>query len=273
MFIYEPSLSQFLDPKISQQVRQDVGDIRQPWVGLGATVGISPFAAKALFALGMMRRYILSANAILKDLRHLGFLSACALFGSAVELLGRCIHQNKIVRQDPISNSMKRLQAGFDFIKRPHLPLGVIVATNHYPVQKGGYSVQDLINLRNLAAHGGSLSRATQIKGDIELLHELRKALYGIPFNEEDPNEGHGPVSGATDRYYELLATGNRAMCDRLATSGISPIPVRFQGTTWPFDTIIIAEIKQLIEENVKLGYYPISGGHSKANDYFQLYP
>ena len=274
MFTYEPLLFQYLDdPGISQQIRQDVGDIRKPWVDLGSTVGISPFAAKALFTLGMMRRYVLSANAILKDLRHLGFLSACGLIGSAVELLGRCTHQDKFVRQDPRSGSMKRLEEGFNFIKRPHLPLGVIVSTNHYPVQNGGYNICDLQNLRNLAAHGGSLSSATQIKGDIELLHELRKALYGIPFDEVDPNDGQGPVRGAIDRYYEILASGDRKMCDRLATAGISPIPVRFQAGSWPFDAIIIAEIKQLIEENVKLGRYPISGSHSKAYDYFQLYP
>ena len=88
MFPYEPVPTQYLDdPGIGLSDRTSVGDIRQPWIELGTEFGVSAFARKALFALGMMRRYVLSANAVLKDLRHSGFLSACGLLGSGVELL------------------------------------------------------------------------------------------------------------------------------------------------------------------------------------------
>jgi hypothetical protein len=210
---------------------------------------------------------------ILRDLHHLGFLSACGLLGSGVEILGRCIHQDKTVRQDPVSGSLERLQAGFEFIRRSHLPSGMVVETCHYTKENGGYNADDLKNLRNLAAHGGCLTKASQIKGDIELLHELRKAFYGIPIEETDPHEGEGPIKGAIDRYYETLASGDREMCDRLATAGISPVPLKLQGGAWPFDARIIVETKQLIEENLSLGRFPISGGHTKTRDYFQLYP
>lgn len=274
MFSHEPSPIQYLDdPGIRSSIRNAVGDIRQPWVDLGSEFGISAFAAKALFALGMMRRYVLSANAILRDLRHLGFLSACGLLGSGVELLGRCIHPEKKVRQDPVHESMKRLEAGFEFISRSHLPSGVVVETNHYPKENGGYNAQELKNLRNLAAHGGCLTKASQIKGDIELLHELRKAFYGIPAEETDPHEGEGPIKGTIDRYYEILASGDKEMCERLATAGISPVPLKLQHGAWPFDARVIVETKQLIEENLKLGRFSISGGHTKTHDYFQLYP
>lgn len=274
MFTYEPLPTQYLDaPGIKQSVRNAVGDIRQPWIDLGSEFGISPFAAKALFALGMMRRYVLSANVILRDLRHLGFVSACGLLGSGVEILGRCVHQDKMVRQDPISGSLERLQAGFEFIRRSHLPAGMVVETNHYTKKSGGYTADDLKTLRNLAVHGGCLTKASQIKGDIELLHELRKALYGIPIEEADPHEGEGPKKGAIDRYYETLASGNREMCDRLATAGISPLPLRLQKGAWPFDARVVVETKHLIEENLRLGRFPISGGHTKTHDYFQLYP
>jgi len=273
MFTYEPLPTQYLDASgIKQNVRNAVGDIRQPWVDLGSEFGISAFAAKALFALGMMRRYILSANVILKDLRHLGFLPACGVLGSGVEILGRCIHQDKTVRQDPISGSLERLQEGFEFIRRSHLPSGMVVETNHYKKDNGGYNADDLMNLRNLASHGGCLTKASPIKGDIELLHELRKAFYGIPIGETDPHEGEGPTKGAVDRYYETLASGDREMCDRLATAGISPVPLKLQAGAWPFDARIIVETKQLIEENLRLGRFPISGGHTKNHDYFQLY-
>jgi hypothetical protein len=188
MFTYKPPLAQYLDhPNIDPSIKSVVGDIRQPWIELGSEFGISEFAAKALFAIGMMRRYILSANMTLKDLRHLGFLSAFGSIGSAVELLGRCIHPDKEVRQNPTRGSMKRLEEGFNYIKRSHLPPGIIVATNHFPVETGGYNSQELKNLRNLAAHGGCISSVSQIRGDIELLHELRKAFYGIPADETDP--------------------------------------------------------------------------------------
>lgn len=274
MFPYEPLLSQYLDaPKINSRDRDAVDDIRQPWVDLGSEFGISAFSAKALFALGMMRRYILSANAVLRDLRYQGFLSAYELLGSSVELLGRCIHPDLKVRQDPVSGSMERVEAGFDFIRRSHLPSGVVAETNHYQKENGGYTAVDLKNLRNLVVHGSCLTKASQIKGDIELLHELRKAFYGIPAEETDPHEGQGPIKGAIDRYYEFLTSGDKEKCEQLATAGISPIPLKLQASAWPFDAQVIAETKHLIEDNLALERFPISGGYRKINDFFQLYP
>lgn len=274
MFTYEPLPIQYLDASgLKQNVQNAVGDIRQPWVDLGSESGISAFAAKALFALGMMHRYVLSANVILRDMRHLGFLCAYGLLGSGCEILGRCIHQDKTVRQDPVSGSSERLQAGLEFIARSHLPSGMVVETNHYTKENGGYNADDLKNLRNLAAHGGCLTKASQIKGDVELLHELRKAFYGVLIEETDPHEGEGPIKGAIDRYYETLASGDREMCDRLATAGISPVPLKLQRGAWPFDARTVVETKRLIEENLRLGRFPISGGHTKTQDYFQLYP
>jgi len=248
-----------------------VGDIRQPWIDLGSELGISPFTAKALFALGMMRRYVLSANAVLKDLRHQGFVSAYGLLSSGVELLGRCIHPDKRVRQDPVSGSKKRLEKGFDFIRQPHLQPSIVVQTNYY-----GYTVQELIDLRNLAVHGGCLAKVPQIKGDIELLHELRKAFYGVPVEETDPRQGRGPVRGAIDRYYEILASGDstgQEMRERLASAGITPAPLSLQGGAWPFVAKVINETRVLVQENLRRGYPPISGDWRKACDCFQLYP
>lgn len=274
MFPYEPPLSQFLDdPEVKASIRNAVGDIRQPWIDIGATLGMSAFAAKALFALGIMRRYVLSANSVLKDLRHLGFLSAYSLLSSGVEVLGRCLHEDKIVRQDPVGRSTERLLAGFDFSRRSHLPAGVVVETNHFTQSRGGYNAHELTNLRNLTAHGGCITKNIQTKGDIELLHELRKAFYGIPEGENDPHQGQGPIKGAIDRYYELLASGDRVTCEKLATAGISPAPLKLQSGGWPFDTQIIDEINRHIKDNLSKNRFPISGDHSKANDYFQLYP
>lgn len=274
MFPNEPQLSQHLDfPRVRVSDRNAVGDIRQPWIDIGATLGISAFTAKALFALGIMRRYVLSANLVLKEMRHLGFLSAYSLLSSGIEVLGRCIHDNIAVRQNPVLRSTDRLRAGFEFSRRQHLPAGIIVETNHFNQSGGGYNSEELTNMRNLATHGGCITRTLQIKGDIELLHELRKAFYGIPIGENDPHQGSGPIMGALDRYYELLATGDNVICEKLATAGISPTPLRLQNGGWPFDKQIISEIHQDITSNLSQHRYPISGGHRRADDYFQLYP
>jgi hypothetical protein len=274
MFPNEPQLSQYLDyPRVRENDRNAVGDIRQHWIDIGDTLGISAFTAKTLFVLGIMRRYVLSANSVLKEIRHLGFLSAYSLLSSGVEVLGRCIHADIAVRQNPVSRSTNRLIAGFEFSRRQHLPAGTVVETNHFNQSGGGYNSQELTNMRNLATHGGCITQSLQIKGDIELLHELRKAFYGIPVGENDPHQGPGPFMGALDRYYELLATGDNVFCERLATAGISPSPLRLQNDGWSFDNQIISEIQQHIISNLSQDRFPISGGHSKADDYFQLYP
>lgn len=265
MFPYEPPLSQHVD---DPGIKHQVGDIRQPWVDLGNQCKVSEFAAKALFSLGMMRRYVLCANAVLKHMRHRGFPSAYGLLTSGIELLGRCIHPAKKVRQHPVSCSGDRLEEGFNYIGLHHLPAGVIVKTNHY-----SYSSEDLKHLRNLVVHGACITRASLIKGDIELLHELRRAFYCVPAGEIDPGGSAGPIKGALDRYYEALASGDRGVCEKLATAAISPVPLQLQQGAWPFDIQVVNETRQLVQENLDKGNFPISGGHTKVDDNFQLYP
>lgn len=276
MFPIEPPLSQYISISAQHRINSDlqtaIGDIRQPWIDLGNTLGLSAFTTKALFSLGMMQRYILSANVVLKDMRHHGFLSAYGMLSSGIELLGRCVAEEEAVRQHPRLFSGKRLQAGFEYIRRPRLRSGVIVETNHYPEADGGYSIEDLKNLRNLVAHGASIAEVSAIKGDIELLHQLRKAFYGVPIGDHEPHEGDGPIRGALDNYYEALASGNPILCERLASAAISPAPLQLQRGAWPFDTQLVNEIKQHIEENLRLSYFPISGKHRASDDYFQLY-
>jgi hypothetical protein len=268
-FPYQPSLTQFISvPKW----KTAVGDIGTPWNEIGKKLSISGFEAKALFALGMMRRYYLSANAVLCKQRHLGFLSAYELLSSGVELLGRCIHEDQSVRQHPRDESMTRLEQGFEFIQPSRLPQNVIVETNYYAAQSGGYSTDDLKNLRNLATHGGVISSAP-IKGDIELLHEIRKAYFGILEGEVDPHRGVGPLPGAIDQYCELLIKGESDKCDKLADAGISPVPVQFQDQAWPFDVQIVGEMRDWINDNIRNRRNPVSGGHLFREDFFQLFP
>jgi hypothetical protein len=146
------------------------------------------------------------------------------------------------------------------------------VETNHYTDAMGGYKVDDLINLRNLVAHGACIVKVSQIKADIELLHNLRVLIYGVPFDEQDPHLGQGPHPGALDKYCEQLRSGNKIKCDQLASSAISPSPTQLMGGDWPFSTKVINEIMQHIKSNDEKDRFPISGGYSKVQDHFQLY-
>ena len=100
---------------------------------------------------------------------------------------------------------------------------------------------------------------------------KLRKALYCIPKGEVDPHQGEGPIEGAIDRYYNLLAYGDIDMCDRLATAGVSPVHLRLT-KTWPYDVAVVAETKRIIEVNLTNANCPVSGLHHKKCDAFQLY-
>jgi hypothetical protein len=276
MFPNEPALSQSFDPSITsidQNVRNTIGDIRQPWVEMGNQCGVSEFAAKALFALGMMRRYILSANAVLKEMRYHGFLSAYSLLSSSVELLGRCIHRDIEVRQHPVRHSGRRLKAGLEYIRNPSLQQGVIAETNHHTDAVGGYNVGDLMNLRNLVVHGACISHVPGIKADIELLHHLRVLLYGVPFDEQDPHLGLGPHRGALDRYCEELLAGDQNRCNQLATAAISPSPTRLQGGDFPFSVQVVNEMREHVQQNLATNRFPLSGSYSDSEDFFRLYP
>jgi len=275
MFPNEPTLSNSLDPSIKsikQNVHTAVGDIRQPWIDLGNKCGVSEFTSKALFTLGMMRRYVLSANAVLKEMRHHGFLSAYSLICSGIELLGRCTHQSLEVRQHPVSLSTERLEAGLNYIRNPRLHQGVIIETNHYTNSAGGYNTQDLVNLRNLVTHGACISKSSSIKADIELLHNLRVLIYGVPFDEIDPHLGQGPHKGALDRYCEELLAGDSNRCNQLASAAISPSPTHLQGGDFPLSTQVVNEMRNHVQRNLSGNNFPVSGGYSKRKDYFQLY-
>lgn len=84
----------------------------------------------------------------------------------------------------------------------------MIVATNHLPASRCGYSVQDLQTLRNFTTHGACIDASIGVKADIELLHEVRKALLRVVDGEEHAHSGSGPIPGAIDRYFTGLLAG-----------------------------------------------------------------
>jgi hypothetical protein len=265
IFPYEPALTQYLaDPVTGSQI----GDIRQPWIDLSARCGVSEFSAKALFAVGLMVQYVESADAVLEATHFRGFLSAFRLMASSIELLGRCVHPDIAARQHPHSRSGDRLTAGFEFMQPSHLPAGVIVETNHHR-----YSERHLKTLRNFTTHGACVEASIGIHADIELLHEVRKAFFGVLDGEDDPHRGRGPIVGAIDRFFDHLVAGDVTTCEYLASAAVSPAPLILHGGGWHFASQVVVEMHRRIEENSARGVPAVIGGYTKAQDHFRLYP
>ncbi len=258
MFRYQPPIIQIVsDSNFRHRLHEPLGDVRQPWIDIALECNVTEFEAKALFTLGLMRRYVLSANEILRGLRHRGVPFAYAMLSSSIELLGRCIHPNDEYRQHSEKHSTHRLKSGLQFIRNSANLQDVILSTNHV-----SYTEKDLINLRNLAVHGACISSPGSIKADIELLHELRRLIFGTPIGEQDAIGQQGPIEGA----------GDRSKCDLLASSAISPLHfLQLHNGQWPFAQQLINDIKSEIERNLKADRPPISGGHRKQVDYFEL--
>jgi hypothetical protein len=269
VFHYQPPLtSRLADPALHAKV----GDIRQPWVDLSTRCGMSEFSAKAFFATAMMLQFVESANAVLHHMRFRGFLSAFELMASAIELLGRCTHPDIGVRQHPTQRSGDRLQAGLKLVKVDRLPPDVIVETNHFPASQGGYSVQDLQTLRNFTTHGACIDASTGVKADIELLHEVRKAFFGVVHGEDDPHSGPGPIPGAIDRYLGSLLAGDVDLCDHLASAALSPAPLSLHAGGWRFADQLVDAMQRRVDDNLARGFPAVSGGYAKTEDHFQLY-
>ena len=162
------------------------------------------------------------------------------------------------------------MSEGLGYIRDPlsKLSSDIVVGTNHY-----SYDVESLINLRNLSIHGSCIAAPGTIRGDIELLHELRKLIYGIPIGESNSLGKAGPISGAIDRYFEELKSGDKNRCDRLASAAISALHfLKLQNGDWPFAKTLINDLMQDIANNKSNGQPPISGSHTRQNDCFQLY-
>ena len=76
-----------------QSLIKKVGDIRQCWIDVAKKFNIDPSDAKAFYVLDVMSRDVRAANAVLREMGHRGFTSACALLiggRSSKNWLGGC---------------------------------------------------------------------------------------------------------------------------------------------------------------------------------------
>jgi hypothetical protein len=142
----------------------------EDWEQLRVGVANSQFTAveiKAFYVIGLILEIcasvdcLLKANSLSEDHHPLAYqvfrlggryLPAFGVFASGIELLGRCLTGNETAQVN------ENLRVGFCYLARPSATplLSNITTDTEVVTTSGPYTVQDLIDLRNYAAHGQS---------------------------------------------------------------------------------------------------------------------
>jgi hypothetical protein len=169
----------------------------------------TPLEVKAFYVVGILAELCNSVEWLLKaeDAWPSKYLPAYVVFASAVDLAGRCLTGNSTARQ------RDNLPVGFHYLASPApVPPStqvdrstVVVSTN---IRQ--YTIDDLIALRNFAAHGQATAPA---------LPGLHNELLD-PF----PNL----MGRAMENYWSGLQT-NRDLCQRLASARVGAYANRSQ--------------------------------------------
>jgi len=200
------------------------------WEQLRTGVANAQFTAveiKAFYVIGLILEICASVDCLLKadslseddhplayQVFRLGgrYLPAFGVFASGIELLGRCLTGN----DTPQVN--ENLRAGFHYLASPtatpllnNIPVDTEVVTTSRP-----YTVQDLIDLRNYAAHGqsnvgqrGATGRRVPMSSPPGIERELFSPL---------PRK----MGGAVGTYWTRLQN-DADHCRRLARARIDP--------------------------------------------------
>jgi len=182
---------------------------------------------KAFYVIGLILEIcasvdcLLKANGLLADSHQLAhqvfmsggrYLPAFGVFASGIELIGRCLTGNKT----PCVN--QNLNVGFHYLAEPipNPPLCSIPIKKEVVRTSRRYTVQDLIDLRNYAAHG----QATVGKKDTTGKRVPVKQLPGI----ERDLFGKLPdkMGNAIETYWTGLQN-NKDHCTNLANARLDP--------------------------------------------------
>jgi hypothetical protein len=149
----------------------------QNWTTLNAEVGghpdFYPLTVKFAYLVGVIHDICECVARLLNDkdfAKRTSYIPAYALFASGIEILGRCVKGES----KPQKSTLK---AGFQWLADPRFPeysqIGkstVLISTTQRK-----YTVNELEQLRNFAAHGQATS--TFYKVDYEILSQLRPLL------------------------------------------------------------------------------------------------
>jgi hypothetical protein len=193
-----------------------------------ANPGFTPVEIKGFYILGLILEICESVDCLLKTNSLLGnshplayqvfesggrHLPAFGIFASGVELLGRCLTGNKT------TDVNKNLKVGFYYLAKPdpaplldNIPIEIDVVNT----TSQSYSIQDLIDLRNYAAHGQSTVSEKDASGKKipkNNLSGIERELFGkLPHK----------MGQAIDVYWMALVN-DEEHCRRLAEARIDP--------------------------------------------------
>jgi len=199
------------------------------WEQLRTGVANAQFTAveiKAFYVIGLILEICASVDCLLKadipseehpfayPVFRLGgrYLPAFGVFASGIELLGRCLTGNDTAQVN------ENLRVGFHYLANPNatpllnnIPVNAEVVTTNR-----SYTVQDLIDLRNYAAHGQSTVGRRDATG-------RRVPMSNPPGIERElftplPQK----IGGAIGTYWTRLQN-DVDHCERLARSRIDP--------------------------------------------------
>jgi hypothetical protein len=200
------------------------------WEQLRSGVANKEFTAveiKAFYVIGLILEICASVDCLLKatspsendhPLAYRVFeaggryLPAFGVFASGIELLGRCLTGNDTAQVN------ENLRVGFYYLARPDAAprLNNIDANTEVVATSRPYTVQDLIDLRNYAAHGQSTVGQRDAAG--------RLVPMGSPPGIEKELFSHFPrkMGGAIGTYWTRLQH-DEDHCRRLARARIDP--------------------------------------------------
>lgn len=178
------------------------------WTELGASVGANPkfnaLTLKALYITGLVLALCRSVNLLLsKDyLISTTYYPAYAVFASTIDLLGRCLRGNGKTKQ-----SMQDITEGFKWLANPNFDAYGAIPKDHILVKTilYDYTIEDLVNLRNFAAHGQGANKAKIQDFDYFVLSKMP------------------PIIGSAVQYYLHELTLNEMLAANLAKALVTP--------------------------------------------------
>lgn len=194
---------------------------KQLWLELNKQIGGNPrfwpLTVKAFYVFGVMLSIFRSVSTLLtsSSLQSTTYLPAFALFGSGIELLGRCIRGNPRT-----TGTSRDLRAGLRWLASPGFEKFVEIPDDHKLVQtiNDGYSIDHLVALRNFAAHG----QASLPKDPPELDYLILQELPPL-------------ISSGMEQYWAELQR-ETAPCNALAKASVAPYRNRpIFDTLWAF--------------------------------------
>jgi hypothetical protein len=144
------------------------------WIQLNAEAhgnpGFSPMMVKAAYVIGIIHSLCESVSCLLVHCpARVSILPAYGVFGSAVELLGRCLNGSDTTR-----GSTRDLKTGFNWLREGKVLDSDVGTVTQTPTQI--YTVADMVDLRHFAAHGQATAKQTPVL-DADLLENMPRLL------------------------------------------------------------------------------------------------